>query len=339
MKSPSSLFAVLLLALASLTTDPALAQTHLRFSNWVPPSHPLTPEVLEQWGKNVEQASEGRVVIDFVSALGKPPAHFDLVKNGVADLGFAVHSYTADRFVLTEGAELPFYAPTSKASSIAYWRMYKKFFEAANEHEGVHLISLWTHGPAHIFTRDKEINGIDDLANLKIRVAGGITQEIAERLGAVPFFAPATQSYEVLSKGVADGIFFPSESVLSFKIGPVIKQALKIPGGLYRSSQYVIMNQAKWDALSDADKQAIDSISGEVLAELAAQMWDKQDAAGEAALTEGGTHIKTAEGALLDDIHARLADLEAKWIEKANAKGVDGAAALEFYKQQIAEIQ
>jgi TRAP-type C4-dicarboxylate transport system substrate-binding protein len=99
------------------------------------------------------------------------------------------------------------------------------------------------------------------------------------------------------------------------------------------------MNQAKWDALSDADKQAIDSVSGEVLAELAAQMWDKQDAAGEAALTEGGTHIKTAEGALLDDIHARLADLEAKWIEKANAKGVDGAAALEFYKQQIAEIQ
>jgi TRAP-type C4-dicarboxylate transport system substrate-binding protein len=336
-KSLSVVFALILLT--ALTAAPLQAQTTLRFSNWVPPTHPLTPDVLVQWGENVAAATEGRVVVEFVPALGKPPAHFDLVKNGVADLGFAVHSYTADRFKLTEGAELPFYAPSSRASSIAYWRMHKKFFEAANEHDGVHLISLWTHGPAHIFTREQEIGSLDDLANLKIRVAGGITQEIAELLGAVPFFAPATQSYEVLSKGVADGIFFPSESVLSFKIGPVIKQALKIPGGLYRSSQYVIMNQARWDALSDADKQAIDSVSGEAMAELAAQMWDTQDAAGEEAMLAGGSTIRVADGALLEDIRSRISGLQAKWLEKAAERGVDGAAALEFFRQQIAELE
>lgn len=325
----------LLLAIAGSAT----AQTTLRLSNWVPPWHPVSTDILAKWAENVNAASDGRVSIDIVSPLGKPPAHFDLVKNGVADIAFAIHSYTADRFTLTEMAELPFLAPSAKASSVAYWRTHKKFFEPIDEHRGVHLIGLFTHGPANIFTRETEIASLDDLGNLKIRVAGGITKTIAERLGAVPFFAPAPKSYEVLSKGVADGIFFPTESIMNFKVIPAIKQALKIPGGLYRSSQYVIMNQAKWDALSDADKQAIDSVSGEAMAELAAQMWDTQDALGEQAMLEAGANVRIAEGELMAEIEQRLSDLEATWLEAAKAKGVDGAAALAFFKQQIAELQ
>ena len=339
LKQRLSCIGLAILVLLMAMQNSALAQTKLRFSNWVPPWHPVSSDVLAVWGKNVEQATDGRVIIEFVSPLGKPPAHFDLVKNGVADLAFAIHSYTADRFVLAVGAELPFYAASSRASSVAYWRMYEKFFAAANEHRGVHLIGLFTHGPAHIFTREQAINRIDDMANLKIRVAGGITKDIAEALGVVPFFAPAPKSYEVLSKGVADGIFFPSESIMNFKIIPTIKHALKVPGGLYRSSQYVIMNQAKWNALSEADQQAINSVSGEALAELAAQMWDSQDTAGEAAMTEAGTQIKVAEGQLLEDIRTRITHLESEWIAAAKAKGVDGEAALAFYKQQIAELE
>lgn len=326
------------LAIAWTVATPARAQTVLRFSNWVPPTHPVSTDIIGKWAKNVETATKGRVKIDIVSRLGKPPAHFDLVKNGVADVAFAVHSYTAARFQLTVGAELPFYAKDSRSASIAYWRMHKKFFEKANEHKGVRLIGLWVHGPAHIFTREKQIKTIDDLKNLKIRVAGGITKDIAVALGVVPFFAPAPKSYEVLSKGVADGIFFPSESIYNFKVVPVIKYALKIPGGLYRSSQYIIMNQAKWDALSDEDKRAIDSVSGEKLAELAAAMWDTQDKLGEEAMRKAGTTFTTASGQLLADIKSRIGHLEGEWIKKAAKKGVDGARALAFYREQIAAL-
>jgi TRAP-type C4-dicarboxylate transport system substrate-binding protein len=88
----------------------------------------------------------------------------------------------------------------------------------------------------------------------------------------VPFFAPAPKAYEVFSKGVADGIFFPAESITSFKIDKVIKYALKIPGGLYRSSNFLIMNNAIWDGLSKANQMALDSVSGKNLAHLMGQV-------------------------------------------------------------------
>ena len=320
---------------ARLAGAPASAQTVWRFSNWVPPTHPLTVEVFNVWAKNVETATKGRVKITFVSALGNPPSHFDLVKDGVADVAMSVNSYTANRFSLSEGVELPFLAPDGMSSCIAYWKTYEKFFKKADEYKGVHLAGIWTHGPAHIFTRDKKLATIADLDGLKMRVPGGIVNEMAKRLGTVPVFAPASQAYDVLSKGVADGIFFPTESVYNFKIGPVIKQALEIPNGLYRTAHYLIINQAKWDALSAEDKKAIDSVSGEAIAKLAGAMWDKADADGRAALIKLGTTFTTASPEMMKALHGKLDSMTQEWIDKASKKGVDGKAALAYYIEQV----
>jgi TRAP-type C4-dicarboxylate transport system substrate-binding protein len=334
----SGLFVALTAAGLLTLGAPASGQTTLRFSNWVPPTHPLSVEVFFEWGKKVEEATKGRVKIQFVPPLGSPPSHFDLVKDGVADVGMSVNSYTSDRFVLTEGVELPFLAPDASSADVAYWRTHKKFFEKADEFKGVKLIGVWVHGPAHIFMRSKEIKSLPDLAGQKIRVPGGIVNEIAKKLDTVAVFAPAPQSYEIISKGVADGIFFPTESVYSFKIGPAIKYALEIPNGLYRTAHYMIMNQAKWDALSAEDKAAIESVSGEKMAALAGKMWDKADSEGKTALIKGGTTFAVANDATMSALKAKLGDMEAAWIEKAKAKGVDGKAALDYYKEQIKEL-
>lgn len=336
LRTATRAFTALAFAGSLIVGGQASAQTTLRFSNWVPPTHPLTVEVFNVWAKNVETATKGRVKIQFVSALGNPPSHFDLVKDGVADVAMSVNSYTANRFVLSEGVELPFLAPSAMASCVAYWKTYKKFFEKADEFKGVHLIGIWTHGPAHIFTRSKQIKSVGDIANLKMRVPGGSVNDIAKTLDTVPVFGPASQAYDILSKGVADGIFFPTESIYNFKLGPVIKYALEIPDGLYRTAHYMVMNQAKWDALSAEDKKAIDSVSGEALAKLAGAMWDKADADGRANLIKGGTVFTTADATMMKDLHAKLDKMTPEWIEKAKAKGVDGKAALDYY---IAEIK
>ena len=139
------------LALSALMAipDPASAQTVIRFSNWVPPTHPVSTDVIGKWAENVKEATDGRVEIEVISPLGNPPSHIDLVQNGVADAGFIVHGYTPDRFKLTEGAELPFLSNDSRSASIAYWKTYEKFFADAGEYDGVELMGLWVHGPAH----------------------------------------------------------------------------------------------------------------------------------------------------------------------------------------------
>ena len=102
---------------------------------------------------------------------------------------------------------------------------------------------------------------------------------MARALGASAFVKPAPESYELLSSGVADGTFFPLESIISFKLGSVIKYATLFPGGFYSSSFGFFMNEDKWNKLSKQDQDAITSVSGEPLALLAGKAWDATDAA------------------------------------------------------------
>src|SRR3984893_3669571 len=112
---------------------------------------------------------------------------------------------------------------------------------------------------------------------MKTRTGGGIAEEMARALGASAFVKPAPESYELLSSGVADGTFFPAESIISFKLGSVIKYATLFPGGFYFSSFGFFMNEEKWKKLPKPDKDAITSVSGEPLALLAGKAWDATD--------------------------------------------------------------
>jgi TRAP-type C4-dicarboxylate transport system substrate-binding protein len=311
------------------------AETKLRFSNWVPPTHPLTTNAFKVWVKKVSSATKGQVKIGIIPPLGKPPAHFDLARKGVTDIAWGVHGYTIDRFPLEYGSMLPFYSNSAKAASVALWRTYEKYFAKFKAYADVKLLGLDVHGPAMIFTTKKKIRSVADMKNLKIRVGGGIISEIGKNLGVVPFFAPAPKAYEVLSKGVADGIFFPAESIASMKIDKVIKYALKFPGGLYRSSNFLIMNKAKWDGLSKANQMALDSVSGENLARLIGQVWDAADKVGQMAMKKNNIDVHVASGTMLADIKAKLAHLENGWVERANKLGVNGRVALNYYRSQI----
>ena len=93
---------------------------------------------------------------------------------------------------------------------------------------------------------------------LKITTGGGIAEAVAKALGASAFVKPAPESYELLSSGVADGVFFPLESIISFKLDTVLEQATLFPGGMYSSAFGFFMNEDKWKKLHKVDQDAID---------------------------------------------------------------------------------
>ena len=323
---------------ALLFASDAAAETVWRLSNWIPPTHPVTVDILQAWGNKVEQATEGRVRVQYVSALGAPPAHFDLVRNGVADVALIGPSYTPARFSLTRAAELPFLADSSTASSLALSRAQERFFAPANEFKDVKLAGIWTHGPAHIFTINKPVASVADLKGLKIRTAGGIADDVANLAGAVPFFAPAPQTYDVLSKGVADGILFPAESVPGFRLETIIRYGTVIKGGIYQLTHALIVNQAKWDALSPADRAALDKINGEALTVMASTVWDRLNDAGMATMKKAGIQITDASPEMMADLHKRYAGLLDAWYADAAKKGVDGKAAWAFIEKTVQEV-
>jgi TRAP-type transport system periplasmic protein len=330
----------LLLAAFMLGAAAAHAQTVLTASSWLPPTHTLS-ETQKAWCAQVEAKTAGKLKCNVLPrAVAGAPATFDAVRNGLADLSFTVHGYTPGRFETTKIAEFPFLGNTSEPVSVAFQRLYDKTPAMAEEHKGVKVLAVFTHGPGIVFNTKRSINQIDDLSGLKFRVGGGMVNEISKALAMNVTLKPAPESYELLSSGVMDGTLFPAESVESFKIDKVIKYGTQFPGGLYNTSFVFMMNQAKYDALPADVKKVVDEMSGEVAARQFGQGWDKVDRRGLAFMQAAGVQMNKADAAFVKAVTEKTAPLVDTWAKAAEAKGMkDPKKALADMRAMINKLQ
>jgi TRAP-type transport system periplasmic protein len=315
----------------------ASAQVVLNVNTWVPPSHHMVAEVMMRFCKDAEAATQGRVKCNLLpKAVAAPPQTFDAVRDGLADISFIVPGYTPGRFLLTDAVEFPFQGETSEATSVAYQRVHDKMLAKYDEHKGVKILAVMTHGPGQIFNTKRAVASVKDLDGMKIRVGGGMVNEVAKVLGTVPMLKPAPESYELLSQGVADGVFFPKEAPVAFKLVPLIKHATFVPGGLFFTSFTVIMNDAAWKKISAADQAALGKFIGEPLARIGGQAWDKADAVGERTVRDAKIPVITADAQFIAEVKQRTSGLEQAWVDKVKAKGVDGLAVLKAVQSELA---
>jgi TRAP-type C4-dicarboxylate transport system substrate-binding protein len=309
----------------------------LTYSSWVPPTHHLSVWQAN-WAAQVEKATDGRVKFQGLpKAPAAAPGTFDAVRDGLVDLSFVTASYTPARHILPLMAELPGAGNTAEINSVAYSRIHWKHFQKVGEYKGVKLLAVWTHGPGQMFTK-KPVNRIDDIKGLKIRTGGGIAEAVANAIGASAFVKPAPESYELMNSGVADGVFFPFESIVSFKLESVIGQATVFPGGMYSSAFGFFMNEDKWNKISRQDQAIIEKFSGEYAARSNGQSWDRADKVGLDALNKAGAKVVQANPAMVAEVHKRSASIIDDWIKKASAKGVDARAALDEFHAELKKV-
>jgi TRAP-type C4-dicarboxylate transport system substrate-binding protein len=330
---------VLVALTATMERAGAQTVTTLTMSSWVPPTHALTKDMLPNWAAAVEKATNGRVKLQMLPKHpSAPPGTFDAVRDGLVDVSYVTASYTPARHVLPLMAELPGGGGTSVINSVAFSRIHWKYFQQAGEYKGVKMLGVFTHGPGQMFNAKRPITKIEDLAGMKIRTGGGIAEEMARALGASAFVKPAPESYELLSSGVADGTFFPLESVSSFKLGSVVKYATLFPGGFYGSSFGMFMNEDKFNKLSKEDQDAIMSVSGENIARIAGKAWDDADKLSLEQMKKDGVQVADASPELVKAVAEKSKAIVDKWIEAAKAKGVDGAKALAEFHEEIKNV-
>ena len=328
------------LALAVFAASASAQTTTLRFNAWLPATHFFHKDGLLGYFEQVAKATEGRVKIEATAqSLGAPPRQMQLAVDGIADVTWGVHSYTPGTYPLAEMVELPFIGHGSDKDSVAYWRVFKAMFEKTGMHPaGVHTLTVHVHPPGHIYNNKRPIKSVADFQGLKIRAANATTTALFQKFGATPISLPATQSRDALSKGVADGTMFTSEAILNFNIQDFIKHATIVPGGLYSQSFFIVINKKKWDSLPEKDRAAIDKVSGEAAAKFLGTRWQREEDTGLEKLEKLGVTVTKVEGDLLAKMKEALAPIEKDWIEKAKAKGIDGAAALKMFKDEAAKM-
>ncbi|WP_417241614.1 TRAP transporter substrate-binding protein [Celeribacter sp.] len=319
-----------------LTSTAAFADTTLALSSWLPPRHPIVANAIKPWAKQVEEVTEGRVNVRILAKpLGAPPAHYDMAKEGIADITYGLHSFTTDdRFTRSRIGQFSFITDNAVDGSKAFWDVYSGQLDAQEEHEGVKLLGLFVHGPGLLHNNVRKIETAEDIQGLKTRVPGGYISDLMGDLGAETLFMSSGEVYEKLSRGVIDGAAFTYEALTAFKLTDDIKYSMRIPGGLYNTTWFLVMNDDKWDAISPEDQAAIEGISGAAFAGLVGQAWDDADAAAIEKIDAAGIETYNAPDALVAVIKEKAAGYEQGWADAIAGDGYDGAAALDAIRTQ-----
>ena len=147
-------FLALLLA-ASVT--PAFAQdktVNLKVSLWVPPAHPLVPAT-QAWAADIEKASGGTIKCTVFPSeqLGKAFDHYDMARDGIADITYVNPGYQPGRFPIAAAGQLPFVFSDGKKGTLALNEWYHKY--APTEMKDTKLCFAFIHDPGALHGKKK----------------------------------------------------------------------------------------------------------------------------------------------------------------------------------------
>ncbi|WP_417725551.1 TRAP transporter substrate-binding protein [Salipiger sp.] len=300
----------------------------LRYSNWLPPGYFVLTDIVEPWIADVERVTEGRVKIEVLpKVVGTVAGQYDVLIDGLADVSFLTPSYTPGRFPLIDGMELPFLGDSALRRSPASWRAYEKYIAPTGTFDEVQLISLIAGNTAHIVTTSKEIASKDDLAGLKLRTPSPSVSEMVTLLGGTPISKPFTEIYELAAGGAIDGAVIPFETMEAFKLEGALKQITVVPGGMVNTINILAINKDKWNRISEADREAIMSISGEVVARRSGEVHQANTDKAMASLPEAGVAFATIPDAAMPAITEALQPIRDAWVARAKEAGMDDPEA------------
>ena len=330
--------AALMVGLAPLS---ALAEpVKLTLHQFLPPVATVPKHILKPWGERVAAASNGEITIEHFDAMslgGKPSDLMDQAMDGVADIVMTVVGYTPGRFPKTEVFELPFMMTDPIATSKAFQDLVETDLQAG-EYKDVKVLGAWVHGPGVIHTIDP-VTSLDDMVGKKLRGPTRVISDMLAELGATPVGMPLPAIPEALSKGVIEGTVIPWEVTPSIKLAELAKNHLEFGGkeALYTATIIMVMNRDKYDSLSDAQRAALDSESGQKLAEFASQVMFDADKPGRDIAVAAGNTITTLDETAVADWKAKAQPVVDRWVADMATKNIDGAALIDQAKALIAK--
>jgi TRAP-type C4-dicarboxylate transport system substrate-binding protein len=309
----------------------------LKLSHWVPPSHPLQ-KALEDWGSSIEKASNGTITYKVYPAqqLGKAFDHYDMARDGIADVTYVNPGYQPGRFPLIGAGELPFLVSDAKGGSQALDAWYRKY--AAQEMKDVKFCLGFVHDPGTFHARSKKIMVPADIKGMKIRPAHATISTWVTQLGGTNVQSSAPEVRDLIEKGVAEAVTFPWGSIPLFGIDKVTKYHMEAP--LYVTTFAWVMNKAKYEGMSAAQKKVIDDHCSNEWALRVASPWADFEHAGIAKLKADPAHeVYTISAEQLAEWRKSAEPLQAAWAANVRKAGGDPDAAMKELQESLAQYK
>ena len=315
-----ALLTLLVTAFAALPAGAQDKTVTLKMSSWVPPAHPLNPS-LTAWAADITKESGGSIkaVLFPSEQLGKAFDHYDMARDGISDLAYVNPGYQPGRFPIIAAGELPFLIGNAKGGSAGFDQWYRAY--AAREMKDVHFCFAFLLDPQGFHSRHKIVLP-SDIKGDKVRPGDATQGAFVTLLGGTNVQASAPEAREVLERGVANTIIFPWGSMSLFGIDKVLKYDMDEP--MFSTTFVWVMNQAKYDQLSAAQRTVIDHHCSSEWAEKVATPFADFEHAGHARLAaEPGHEVYQLTPEQVAAWKAAAAPLTTKWAAKVDdADGV-----------------
>lgn len=232
---------------------------HIRFSTWHPPASREVRTVWTPMLEELKRRSNGRITYTLYAggALGTGPEHYDIVAQGLSDMGYFTATWTPGRFPLTDVLSLAAWVDGKDVGVEIGNATYEKILK--QEFPDVKVLELNGCIQAFLWTR-KPVRTLDDCKGLRLRTPGGQQTRYISALGAEPVFMPLGDVYLAMETGTIDGVVTCPPLVLAFKLPEVVRHGVIVTFGCV--SEGVVMNKSSWEKTPDDLKPLIEEVVG-----------------------------------------------------------------------------
>lgn len=306
----------------------------LSLAHWVPGTHPLQVLGMEPWIQSISEASGGRIAIEIYPAqqLGAAADHYDMARDGIADIAFINPGYQPGRFPILAAAELPFLFANATGAVRGLTEWYQNYDDV--EMPDVYFCMALTHDPGTMHGK-APILVPEDIRGRTVRPANATEARFVNLLGGASVQVPAPAMREALANGTADITQSPWQSLYIFGADTLVTHHLDMP--FYASINGFVMNRGAIDALPDDLRQVMMDHCTPEAAEEMSTGWSGAEAAGRATIAADPAHtLHTPNAEQVALWQAAAAPLTDEWLALMAQQGQDGPAILQGLRDALA---
>ncbi len=322
---------------AALATPAFLKKAHaaevtLKMHHFIPPVAPMG-KFFETWAAEIAEASDGAIEMQVFPAMqlgGKPGQLADQARQGICDIAWTLPAYTPGRYMVAETIGLPFLVTNAEKTSVVMHKIMDEFGQG--EYKGLKNLAYHVHDGGKLHTTDAPILSAADMKGKKLRAPNQGTGALLAGFGAETVFFPVSEMVVGLSNGVIDGCCLPYEIVPPYKLQELTKFTSEAaPGarGIYTNPFAIVMNEKKYESLSDDLRAVIDANSGMAMTERLGKAFDGFEAYGRKVVEDNGNEINQIPAEEIARWQEAAQPVHADWIAQLNDAGHDGQAIVD----------
>ncbi len=313
-------------------TNPAQGTVEIKFSTWHVPASAECTTVWDPMLKELETRSNGRIQYTtyYGGALGAGEDHYDIVADGLSDMGYFTASWTPGRFPLTDVLSMPVFVDGKDVAVDIGNAMHELILY--QEFEDVKVLNLNGCIQSYIWTT-KPVRTLEDVKGLRIRSPGGLQTYMIQALGAEPVFMPLGDVYLSMETGDIDGIVTCPPLFSAFKLNEVADHAVVASFGCV--AEGVVMNQNSWEKTPDDLKVIIEEVTENPFRLTGGLNVDAIDEIMKS-LADAGVEFYELPANEADRWNALFAEkVVKKWVDDMEAEGLPGKETLLMYKGEL----